>query len=554
MDNRLRVTSYQNTSTADAGNTNYGYSLTYYPNSNVKTDAETGYDSGVGAKSWSWTFNYDTLNRLANATSTGAIQFGCSETYDPFGNRTNQVPYGGTGYSCTSPSTPVTPGTNRLSGYSYDNAGDVLYDGFNTLTYDAEGHISTSTSSGGGTTSYTYDAEGQRISKTLGGAETDFVRDLDGTLLDTWVSGSYTNPSQAQELWINGRHYGSVYVYLNNGAPAQLQGTGLTNWLGTETMKSYSTGATGGATGIPTYLFASQPYGDARTDVVGSGFYDDIFFTGKERDVESGNDYFKYRYYASSMGRWLSPDPSGLSHADLENPQSLNLYNYVGNRPLTLTDLDGLCWKGFQWACDLANDIRNLAIEAKNKIGYGEWTTNTQQAIIHKLDRDEAKARTNSYRKETQSAPDPDDDRPQLTAMVKGTAQLTGWIPDACSGGTFTYAGKEVSSGGAHAFQGVIVEHDSESGTSSGLLTEVGGGEETVGGVGVIQPISGGGANEPIAFGGVGGDVGAAEASGGAFLSPGSIGGYGEVGAGGRVVGGGAYVNVSTMANCARKR
>jgi RHS repeat-associated protein len=32
--------------------------------------------------------------------------------------------------------------------------------------------------------------------------------------------------------------------------------------------------------------------------------------TGKERDTESGNDYFSARYYASSMGRWMSPDPS----------------------------------------------------------------------------------------------------------------------------------------------------------------------------------------------------------------------------------------------------
>jgi RHS repeat-associated protein len=30
--------------------------------------------------------------------------------------------------------------------------------------------------------------------------------------------------------------------------------------------------------------------------------------TGKERDTESGNDYFGARYYASSMGRFMSPD------------------------------------------------------------------------------------------------------------------------------------------------------------------------------------------------------------------------------------------------------
>ena len=34
--------------------------------------------------------------------------------------------------------------------------------------------------------------------------------------------------------------------------------------------------------------------------------------TGKERDTESGNDYFGARYYASSMGRMMSPDPSAI--------------------------------------------------------------------------------------------------------------------------------------------------------------------------------------------------------------------------------------------------
>ncbi len=45
--------------------------------------------------------------------------------------------------------------------------------------------------------------------------------------------------------------------------------------------------------------------------------------TGKERDSESGNDYFEARYYGSSMGRMLSPDPIG---GDMTNPQSLNKY------------------------------------------------------------------------------------------------------------------------------------------------------------------------------------------------------------------------------------
>jgi RHS repeat-associated protein len=54
-------------------------------------------------------------------------------------------------------------------------------------------------------------------------------------------------------------------------------------------------------------------------------------FTGKERDTESGNDYFGARYYASTMGRFMSPDWAAkampVPYAKLSNPQSLNLYS-----------------------------------------------------------------------------------------------------------------------------------------------------------------------------------------------------------------------------------
>jgi RHS repeat-associated protein len=57
-------------------------------------------------------------------------------------------------------------------------------------------------------------------------------------------------------------------------------------------------------------------------------------FTGKERDSESGLDYFGARYYASTAGRWLSPDWSAqaqpVPYAKLADPQTLNLYAYVG--------------------------------------------------------------------------------------------------------------------------------------------------------------------------------------------------------------------------------
>ena len=70
-------------------------------------------------------------------------------------------------------------------------------------------------------------------------------------------------------------------------------------------------------------------------------------YTGKERDQESGLDYFGARYYGSSMGRFMSPDPSQLHFADPTNPQSLNLYAYVVNNPLGYIDPDGLHFECF---------------------------------------------------------------------------------------------------------------------------------------------------------------------------------------------------------------
>jgi RHS repeat-associated protein len=62
-------------------------------------------------------------------------------------------------------------------------------------------------------------------------------------------------------------------------------------------------------------------------------------FNGKERDTESGLDDFPARYFTSSMGRFMSPDPMG---GHLEDPQTLNRYAYARNNPTSLTDPTGL--------------------------------------------------------------------------------------------------------------------------------------------------------------------------------------------------------------------
>jgi RHS repeat-associated protein len=66
-------------------------------------------------------------------------------------------------------------------------------------------------------------------------------------------------------------------------------------------------------------------------------------FTQKERDVETGLDYFLARYYSSIQGRFSSPDPLSSS-GRITEPQSWNRYNYCSNNPLNIVDPSGLDW------------------------------------------------------------------------------------------------------------------------------------------------------------------------------------------------------------------
>jgi len=101
-------------------------------------------------------------------------------------------------------------------------------------------------------------------------------------------------------------------------------------------------------------------------------------YTGKERDAESGLDYFGARYYSSGVGRWMSPDwsssPSGVPYATLGDPQSLNLYEYVRNNPLSQVDADGhviWCQKCLDFAARVAGKIESGLRSARDTFREG---------------------------------------------------------------------------------------------------------------------------------------------------------------------------------------
>ena len=103
-------------------------------------------------------------------------------------------------------------------------------------------------------------------------------------------------------------------------------------------------------------------------------------FSGKERDIESGNDYFGARYYSSSMGRFLSPDWSAkeepVPYAKLDNPQTLNLYDYMRNNPLGGIDTDGHDVVLLNDSHAAAGQGHNATIVGNDKGGWAYYSRN----------------------------------------------------------------------------------------------------------------------------------------------------------------------------------
>jgi RHS repeat-associated protein len=225
--------------------------------------------------------------------------------------------------TCSTPGLNVaTDGSNHLSGFGYDAAGNMTNDGLYTYTYNAEGQqASTSAAS----QTYTYDGDGRRVKKSNG--RTYWFSSVTGNLL-VETDGSGTVLSQ--------------YIYFGGRRVARKDGSGNVTYYFEE--PAGRTRTITGANGAPCneadyYLFGGEQSHGNTCD-------QNYHFAGMYRDGETGNDYTQFRMYESNLGRWMTPDPLA---GDISNPQSLNRYAYVLNNPMNFIDplgLDGTPPKG----------------------------------------------------------------------------------------------------------------------------------------------------------------------------------------------------------------
>jgi len=89
---------------------------------------------------------------------------------------------------------------------------------------------------------------------------------------------------------------------------------------------------------------ANFPFGSPRSEFRPRGLREDYQFTQKERDGESGLDYFEARYLMRAAGRFFSTDPilNGVDNRRLFSPQVLNSYAYCRSQPIRLFDPTGM--------------------------------------------------------------------------------------------------------------------------------------------------------------------------------------------------------------------
>jgi RHS repeat-associated protein len=341
----------------------------YAPNGNILSHS----DSVMGT----WNYTYDNLNRLVTsqntATTSTSIQyandFDCFG-YDPYGNRTvNSLQAS----PCTvqSGSTWVYGANNQLTGVippggvqpspstlTYDLSGNVVADSStgNQYLYDGEGRICAvaSTPITGMTimTGYLYDANGTRVAKgaisawscdpAVNGFQTtnDYILGPSGEQMTEMGMGSAASSNSTDGVTTSGLAWQHTNVYAAGSLIATYDNDGLHFYfndpLGTRRAQTdYA--------GVLEQTCQSLPFGDGLSCSGGNlQAPTEHHFTAKERDTESGNDYFEARYYSSAMGRFMSPD--NPKYAEKTNPQSWNLYAYVDNYPLTRTDPTGTNW------------------------------------------------------------------------------------------------------------------------------------------------------------------------------------------------------------------
>lgn len=330
-------------------------------------DPQHGSVSEVSIGAVSESIGYDTFGEVSSHTVTaaGTGVYAVTYAYDPLGRIATK--------------TETVQGVTTSHAYTYDNAGrltDVQHDGLNvaSYTYDANDNRLTGPGLGSpptydaqdrllafGNATYTHTAAGERLTRTVGGQTTTYVRDAfgdlrsvalpDGTLIEYVLDGRgrrlgrKVNGALAQGFLYRGDlaivaevdgagNVVSRFVYSADGNVAEYMVRGGATYRLVVDQVGSPRLVVDVATGAVVQRMDYDEWGNVIADT-NPGFQP-FGFAGGLYDAATGLTHFGARDYDAATGRWTVRDPI------LFKGGATNLYAYAGSDPINLRDPVGL--------------------------------------------------------------------------------------------------------------------------------------------------------------------------------------------------------------------
>ena len=207
----------------------------------------------------------------------------------------------------------VTQGGSTTS-YTYDANGNRTSDGTSTFEWDGENRLAAVKQGSTTLASFAYDGLGRRAQKVAGGVTITYVHDGDGVIEERFSSGPtlrYVRGPGIDQHWAMRDGGGTVTYFLADHLGSVVQTTN--------------------ASGSVSHSRDYDPYGNPLSGASQSGYA----FTGREWDSETGLYYYRARYYDPKLGGFISEDPIGFSGGN-------NFYAYVEGNPVNAADPSGL--------------------------------------------------------------------------------------------------------------------------------------------------------------------------------------------------------------------
>ncbi len=284
-----------------------------------------------------WSYGYDSIYRLTQAAPTGGIHQSEAYTYDQVGNRlskTNETP----------------PTDNETINYTYDDE--------NRLT-----KVVITKNSKQKELTFTYDPFGRRITKTLTKDEigTDCTAPNTCPRTTTYV---YDNQNIIAEYNTNGEVQTRYTHGPNIDEPLAIEIKAATTFTpyfyhadGLGSITSLSS-----ASGTVVQRYAYDTFGNM-TITANGNISQPYTYTSREYDTETGMYFYRARYYDPKVGRFVTKDPIGFGGG-------INVYAYVGNSPINLSDPYGLFHDGVR---DYYGDERNYLTGGYPELGHSDF-------------------------------------------------------------------------------------------------------------------------------------------------------------------------------------